>query len=69
VHCRVTLIHRGTDVEARCAEFPGCEGRGATRSEALAKLRSSVVFWLEACPCDTTADQALVLDVVEERGG
>ena len=67
MRCTVTLTHRGAQVLARCAEFPGCEGSGATRSEALAKLRSSVLFWLEACPCDTTAADGLVMEVAEER--
>ena len=65
----MTIVHRGPDVVARCAEYPACEGHGVSRAEALAKLRSSVVFWLEACPCDTTAAEGLILDVVEEHGG
>ena len=52
---------------ARCREFPGCEGRALNRHEALTRLRSSVIFWLEACPCDQTADDGLVLDVVEDK--
>lgn len=66
MHCHVTLSHEGTGLAARCAEFPECLGRGASREAALAQLRDSVLFWLEACPCDTTADAGLRLEVVRE---
>lgn len=66
MRCAVSLRRDGGEILARCAEFPGCEGRAATRAEALARLRASVLFWLEACPCDQTADAGLVLDVVED---
>jgi predicted RNase H-like HicB family nuclease len=55
----VTLAREGGAVVARCAEYPECEGRGSSRDEALARLRASVVFWLEACPCDQTAEPGL----------
>jgi len=64
--CRVTLAREGPDVVARCAEFPECAGRGRSRDAALAELRASVLFWLEACPCDTTAEAGLQLQVVRE---
>ena len=66
MRCAVTLSHEGEAVVARCREFPGCEGRAATRAEALERLRASVLFWLEACPCDQTADSGLVLEVIED---
>jgi hypothetical protein len=69
MRCRVSLSREGGDVVARCGEFPGCEGRGSSAPAALAQLRASVVFWLEACPCDQTAEPGLVLDVVEDRSG
>jgi len=69
MRCAVTVNREGGSVVARCREFPGCEGRAATTSEALARLRQAVVFWLEACPCDQTADSGLVFDVVEDAGG
>lgn len=62
----MTLTREGADLVARCREYPGCEGRAASRSEALARLRASVLFWLEACPCDQTADDGLVLDVIDD---
>jgi hypothetical protein len=67
----VTLVRDGAGVVARCAEYPACEGRGATPGEAIERLRASLLFWLEACPCDTTTDSGLVLDVVQDgtRGG
>jgi len=61
MRCAVTLDREAGDVVARCREFPGCEGRAGSRAEALARLRASVVFWLEACPCDQTADFGLVM--------
>jgi hypothetical protein len=67
MRCAVTLAREGGQVVARCREFPSCEGRAPSRTTALARLRDSVIFWLEACPCDQTADAGLVLDVVEDR--
>ena len=69
MRCAVTLKREGNEVVARCREFPGCEGRASTTSEALARLRAGVVFWLEACPCDQTADHGLELEVVEDASG
>jgi predicted RNase H-like HicB family nuclease len=68
MHCRVSLTREGNGIVARCAEMPQCEGRGASRDEALARLRASLLFWLETCPCDVTTDCGLVLDVVREAG-
>ncbi|HEY6195467.1 MAG TPA: type II toxin-antitoxin system HicB family antitoxin [Candidatus Eisenbacteria bacterium] len=68
MRCHVTLRREGASFVARCAEYPGCVGRAATRDEALERLRSEVLFWLEACPCDTTADAGLVFEVVGEAG-
>jgi predicted RNase H-like HicB family nuclease len=69
MRCAVTLRRDAGDVIASCADFPGCEGRAGSRDEALAKLRSSVLFWLEACPCDQTAGPGLVLTVVRDETG
>lgn len=66
MHCAVTVRNEGGEYVARCREYPSCEGRARDRAEALARLRASVLFWLEACPCDQTADGGLVLDVVED---
>lgn len=66
--CHVTLVREGSELVARTAEFPRCMGRSATRDVALARLRDSIGFWLEACPCDTTADGGLRLEVVREAG-
>jgi hypothetical protein len=68
MRCRVTLTREGAALVARCAEYPQCEGRGASRDEALARLRSSLLFWLETCPCDVTLDCGLELEVVREAG-
>ena len=68
MRCAVRLSREGTQVVARCAEG-NSEGRGATPSEAMARLRAAVLFWLEACPCDQTADDGLVLEVVEDKSG
>jgi predicted RNase H-like HicB family nuclease len=66
MRCHVTLTREGNDVVARCVEYAECSGHGATREAALAALRESVLFWLEACPCDTTADGGLRLEVMGE---
>jgi predicted RNase H-like HicB family nuclease len=63
MRCGVSLDRDASGIVARCREYPACEGRGATAEEALARLRASLLFWLEACPCDTTTDTGLVLDV------
>ncbi len=67
MRCRVVLTREGREVVARCAEFAQCEGRGATRDEALERLRRSVTFMLELCPCDQTAAPGLVMEVVREE--
>ena len=66
MRCQVDLHREGPEVVARCAEFPSCTGRGPSRDVALDRLRDSVLFWLEACPCDTTADGGLQFDVVRD---
>jgi predicted RNase H-like HicB family nuclease len=66
MRCQVTLSREGLDLVARCAEFAECSGRGRTREEALESLRASVLFWLEACPCDVRAEEGLRFDVVRE---
>jgi hypothetical protein len=69
MRCNVTLTREGDQVVARGPEFPSCEGRAANAADALARLRASAVFWLEACPCDQTADFGLVLEVVKDASG
>jgi hypothetical protein len=69
MRCSVTLLRQGAEVVARCREFPACEGRAGSGPEALARLRSSVLFWIESCPCDVTAESGLVMEVVEDRSG
>ena len=68
MRCRVELAREGSSIVARCDEYPQCEGRGASREEALARLRASLRFWLETCPCDVTLDCGLELEVVREAG-
>jgi predicted RNase H-like HicB family nuclease len=66
MRCRVSISREGSQVLARCPEFPECSGRGSTREEALSKLRASVTFWLEACACDQTAAPGLEFEVVRD---
>ena len=66
MRCHVTLSRESGERVARCVEFPECAGRGASRDAALAQLREAVLFWLEACPCDTTAEGGLQLEIVRE---
>ncbi len=54
---------------ATCGDFPNCEGRGPSAAAALARLRESLVFWLEVCPCDVTTAPGLVLTVVRDETG
>ena len=63
----MTLQRDGAAVVARCAEYPECTGRGETTDEALARLRDSVLFWLESCPCDQTAGPGLELIVIRDE--
>ena len=69
MRCGVTLRREGAGVLATCHDFTSCEGRGATRVEAIARLRESLTFWLEVCPCDVTTEPGLVLDVVRDETG
>ena len=43
------------------------EVRFVPREEALARLRESVLFWLESCPCDVTAGPGLVMEVAHDE--
>jgi hypothetical protein len=61
----VTVCKEGATFVARCAEVPEYEGRGDTSAAAVAQLRARIVFWIESCPCDVTADAGLTLDVRE----
>ena len=69
MRCQVTLKRDGAGVIATCGEYPSCQGRGANSAEALARLRESLEFWLEICPCDVTTAPGLVLDVVRDETG
>jgi len=69
MRCSVTLRRDGPGVVATCGEHPSCEGRGATAAEALRRLRESLEFWLEICPCDVTTAPGLVLTVVRDETG
>jgi predicted RNase H-like HicB family nuclease len=69
MRCNVTLRRDGAAVVATCADFPACEGRGASGTEAVARLRESLLFWIESCPCDVTAGPGLVLQVVRDESG
>jgi predicted RNase H-like HicB family nuclease len=69
MRCGVTLRRDGAAVIATCADFPACDGRGATALEALERLRESLLFWIETCPCDVTAGPGLVLDVIRDETG
>ena len=64
--CSVTVRREGGSFVARCAEVPEYDGRGATLAAAVDQLRARILFWLEACPCDVTADDGLTLTVREE---
>ena len=63
MHILVTLQRDGGTIVARAPEYPQCEGRDTNRDEAIARLRRSLLFWLETCPCDQTTDPGLVLTV------
>jgi len=67
MRCRVTVENQGATFVARCEERNGAEGRGTSESEALERLRTSILFDLELCPCDVTTADGLVLEVVARR--
>jgi len=62
---RVEVETSGTKVVARCPEFAGCRAEGATREEALARIRSAIAYYEEMCPCDVTSEAGIELDVVD----
>lgn len=64
MRCRVVVRRDGAAFVARCEERAGCEGRGPSEAEALERLRASILFDLELCPCDVTTADGLVLEVV-----
>ena len=55
----------GGKVRATCADFPGCRVEGATREEALERIRGAIAFYQEMCPCDVTSDAGVELDVTD----
>ena len=67
MRCRVTVFEDGAAFVARCEQPIGCEARGASEAEALERLRASILFDLELCPCDVTTADGLVLEVVARR--
>jgi len=67
MHILVSLRREAGTIVARAADYPQCEGRDASRDEAIAKLRRSLLFWLETCPCDQTTDPGLVLTVSRDE--
>lgn len=67
MRCPVTVRNEGATFVARCEERNGCEGRGGSEAEALERLRASILFDLELCPCDVTTADGLVLEVVARR--
>jgi len=61
---RVEITAAGAGkVVATCADFPGCRAEGATRDEALERIRSAIAFYQEMCPCDVTSDAGVELEV------
>jgi hypothetical protein len=62
---RVEIEGRGPRIVARCPAFAGCRAEGATREEALEKIRRAIAFYEEMCPCDVTSEVGLELDVVD----
>ena len=63
--CSVTVSREGAMFVARCAEVPDYEGRGDSSAAAVAQLRARIVFWIESCPCDVTADAGIEMNVRE----
>jgi len=55
----------GGRVVAICLALPGCRAEGATREEALERIRRAIAFYEEMCPCDITSEAGIELDVVD----
>lgn len=53
----------GGRVVATCDEYPGCRADGATREEALERIKGAIAYYREMCPCDVTSDAGVELDV------
>ena len=66
MRCGVSLHRDASGIVARCREYPACEGRGATAEQAVERLRASLLFWLEACPCDQTAAPGLEFRIASD---
>jgi predicted RNase H-like HicB family nuclease len=69
MRCSVILRRDAAGVVATCGDYPSCEGRGATPAEALARLKESLAFWLELCPCDVTTAPGLEFTIVRDETG
>ena len=52
-------------VVVTCTDFPGCRAEGATREEALERIRSAIAYYQEMCPCDVTSDAGVELEVID----
>ena len=66
---RVEVEGSGARVVAQCPDLPGCRVEGATREEALEKIRGAIAFYEEMCPCDVTSAAGIELYVVDRAGG
>lgn len=55
----------GGKVVATCPEFPGCRAEGATRDEALERIRGAIAYYQEMCPCDVTSEAGVELEVTD----
>jgi len=55
----------GAKIVATCADFPGCRAEGATREEALERIRSAIAYYQEMCPCDVTSEAGVELEVTD----
>jgi len=64
--CSVLVRRENGSFVATCAEVPEYEGRGASSAAAVEQLRARILFWLESCPCDVTADAGLEMKVVQQ---
>ena len=53
---------------AAAVQLPSCWSRGATRDEALAKLRDEIRYRIEYCPCSGVDDEYVRVEV-ELAGG
>lgn len=50
---------------ATCLTLPGVAAKGASRREALEKVKAEIRYYIETCPCGSVPEGYVQIEVVE----